>query len=67
MDEPRHGRIGGQLHYRDLSRLFRPSDPAALAREAVKLARLGLSVRDVAQAIGCEAAQVARWLERGDD
>ncbi|MBL8224486.1 MAG: hypothetical protein JNM50_04075 [Chromatiales bacterium] len=62
-------RIGGQADYRLLAELFRPVDHEGLAREARRLARQGLTARDVAAALRLQPDQVQRWIaeDRRDD
>lgn len=50
--------IGGRLDHRALALLHRPTDPAVLAREVRQLAVLGLTARDIAQALGLAVAEV---------
>lgn len=42
--------------------LHKPSDPATLARECRHLADLGLTARDIAQALGLNVAEVRGLL-----
>lgn len=54
-------RIGGVLEYQLLADLHRP-DPEGLRREALRLRRDGLTVRDVAVALRLSEATVREWL-----
>lgn len=56
--------IGGRLDHRALAMLHRPTDPALLRREAVKLLALGLSLEDAAHALQIPAP--ALWQLLGD-
>jgi hypothetical protein len=59
--------VGGPLDYRLLATLHRPDDAQTLAREAVALLRLGLSISDVGQALGIQAPALCRLLAELDD
>lgn len=54
--------IGGQLDYAALANMYRPSDPAMLAREARHLVALGLTHADVAACLGMSKAAVTQLL-----
>ncbi|MEZ5566500.1 MAG: hypothetical protein R3F24_13805 [Gammaproteobacteria bacterium] len=57
-------RIGGLMDHDAMARLHRPDDPDLLAREARSLADRGLTARDVAAALGLDAVQVTKFLQR---
>lgn len=46
------------LDHHALARLHRPTDPDLLARECRHLVDLGLTPRDIAQALGLNVAEV---------
>jgi hypothetical protein len=55
--------IPGAVDWRTLAERHRPSDPSALAKEVKRLARDGLTARDVAEVLGLNVAVVAAILE----
>lgn len=57
-------RIGGLMDHHAMACLHRPDDPEVLAREARPLADRGLTARDVAAALGLDAVQVTKFLQR---
>ncbi len=55
-------RIAGRLDHRAMALLHRPTDAALLAREVHRLAALGLTNRDIAEAMRLAPEQVAGLL-----
>lgn len=56
-------RIGGRLDYSLLAQLHRPRDLSALAAAARELQAQGLSVRDVAEALGVTPQAAAHLVQ----
>jgi hypothetical protein len=56
--------IGGALRYELLAQQHRPRDQAALARECVRLAALGLRARDIASALRLDLGEVLAMINQ---
>jgi hypothetical protein len=56
--------MGDQLEYDRRANANRPTDPAAIAAEVVRLNATGLKIRDISDALKIPANEVARILVR---